>query len=713
MFKIENGRLSFWQWDTNQRLIVEDASITEVHFCNRTGDCSLVCEVYEESGKRLVNVPNILLQDNWTIRVYAYCANYTKIEEKFIVFTRSKPADYVYTETEIKNYEDLVERINQIEENGISDEKINGAIERYLDENGIEVDLTGYATEEYVDAAIGGIVIPAPDFTGYATEEYVDNAIENIEIPEVDLTDYATKQYVNETVANAQLGGGEVDLTDYATKDYVDNAIAGIDIPEVDLSGIEMNGFTSSDYLTSGGRQAIPAMISFMDDDCRKEVYENIVDGEDHGLFALIKATGIPYTLACPPGSIHVSEGDGNEKYMELDDLKEMYDYGVTLSCHHWRQYNMDDTQLLPTPESYDADLQKCQDKFAEWGIKGVDTVSYPQGHYKKDYIPVAKSHYKMGFSVDRGINKIPYESFYMKRNEVFPTNGAYTLDDAKALVREVAASGGWLIFMTHAWYDTFNYEALAEDLIPYIREQGVEIVDVNTALAKTGNVIEVGDFKKPMEEILDSYYVVDANGDTWTNSLNLAKKQSTKITDISADYHRGYYLVTNGGFREHSDTNRIISDKFDVKEGEVYNLTCSAIYTNCLFVVYNAEGGVVDYLQPKTNTDAAIDGDTVLTDYEYTIKPGGVSMRVASNLNIQPDKYKIKKVERLADASISNLEGYATKEYVDNAVNNMDIPDVPSKVSAFTNDAGYQTEAQVIALINANMPASGDEVSY
>ena len=34
-----------------------------------------------------------------------------------------------------------------------------------------------------------------------------------------------------------------------------------------------------------------------------------------------------------------------------------------------------------------------------------------------------------------------------MKRCELFPTNGLYTLDDAKKLVDNVAANGGWLIF--------------------------------------------------------------------------------------------------------------------------------------------------------------------------------------------------------------------------------------------------------------------------
>ena len=215
MFKIENGRLSFWQWDINQRLIVEDASITEVHFCNRTGDCSLVCEVYEESGKRLVNVPNILLQDNWVIRVYAYCVNHTKIEEKFTVYSRSKPADYIYTETEIKNYEDLAERISQIEENGISDEAINGAIERYLDENGInaEVDLSDYATKEYVDNAVSNVDIPDVDLSNYYTKQEVDSKIPD----DVDLSNYALKSEIPS-------------IEGLATEQYVDDAIANIDI---------------------------------------------------------------------------------------------------------------------------------------------------------------------------------------------------------------------------------------------------------------------------------------------------------------------------------------------------------------------------------------------------------------------------------------------------------------------------------------------------
>jgi hypothetical protein len=116
MFAIEDGREKFYQWDKDRRLIVNDKSITEVHFCNRTDTCSLIVETYEEDNKIIANVPNLLLTNAWKIHVYGYDKNHTKFEKCFDVVSRTKPADYIYTETEIKNYDDLAERIKALEE---------------------------------------------------------------------------------------------------------------------------------------------------------------------------------------------------------------------------------------------------------------------------------------------------------------------------------------------------------------------------------------------------------------------------------------------------------------------------------------------------------------------------------------------------------------------------------------------------------------------
>ena len=157
MFKIYDGRDQFYQWDVDRKIIVEDAAITQVHFCNRTDSCSLVCETYQEDGLTLVNVPNILLQTDWRINVYAYDNNYTKFSKCFSVVKRSKPESYVYTETEILSFNTLLDKMNSIEEN------IGAAVEDYLEENEIDIDLTGYATENYVIELIEKIELtPGP-----------------------------------------------------------------------------------------------------------------------------------------------------------------------------------------------------------------------------------------------------------------------------------------------------------------------------------------------------------------------------------------------------------------------------------------------------------------------------------------------------------------------------------------------------------------------
>ena len=154
MFKIHDGREHFYQWDIDRKLIVEDSAITQVHFCNRTDDCSLVCETYVKDGMTLVDVPNILLQTDWRIRAYAYDNQYTKHEQTYDVLSRTKPGDYAYTETEILNYNTIVEKF----ETNISKE-----VQDYLKENAVDIKLDDYYTKEEVDEALEGVVgIPGP-----------------------------------------------------------------------------------------------------------------------------------------------------------------------------------------------------------------------------------------------------------------------------------------------------------------------------------------------------------------------------------------------------------------------------------------------------------------------------------------------------------------------------------------------------------------------
>lgn len=167
LLKINGPKRFFWQWDLDRQLVVGEDSCGEVHFCNGTTECALVCEVYQQDGQRLVDVPNILLQTAKELTAYLYIKGdggcLTRHQESFHVVARSKPDDYIYTETEVKSWASLVERVKALEESG----------------GGVEVDTSLSAPGAPADAkAVGDALatleekIPAP-----VTDEHINSLI--------------------------------------------------------------------------------------------------------------------------------------------------------------------------------------------------------------------------------------------------------------------------------------------------------------------------------------------------------------------------------------------------------------------------------------------------------------------------------------------------------------------------------------------------------
>lgn len=155
MILLENGRSCLYQWDIDQRVEIESAEeIIEVHFVNAVTSPALVVSVYEEDGRRFANIPNILLQQFWPIQAYGCCASRVRDVETFKVIRREKPADYIYTETELKTYGSLEERI---EANAEAIEKIGEAAEK----NAETAASLGRQTDNLADQ----IRASAPDFS--------------------------------------------------------------------------------------------------------------------------------------------------------------------------------------------------------------------------------------------------------------------------------------------------------------------------------------------------------------------------------------------------------------------------------------------------------------------------------------------------------------------------------------------------------------------
>lgn len=223
MFEILDGRKEFYQWDINRKLVIHDETITEVHFCNRTDECSLKCEVYNVDGIYLVDVPNVLLTTDWRINVYGYDKEYTKHSKTFNVVRRSKPEDYIYTEEELKAWEELNERISAIEEDGASVDLSNyytkEEIEGIIDNLDIDVDLSNYYTKEEVNDLI-------PDTSGLATEEYVNSAISNIDIPDVEVKDEIFVGTTAPTDENVKVWINPDESLDFPTRSDVYNIVS-------------------------------------------------------------------------------------------------------------------------------------------------------------------------------------------------------------------------------------------------------------------------------------------------------------------------------------------------------------------------------------------------------------------------------------------------------------------------------------------------------
>lgn len=331
-----------------------------------------------------------------------------------------------------------------------------------------------------------------------------------------------------------------------------------------------------------------------------------------------------------------------------------MVSKGVTVSCHAWRQYNMDQ---FATEEAFRADLEAATALFDAWGIP-VQTMSYPQGRYVDEYIPTVKEFYRMGFTVADGINEIPYASYYMHRVGLFEDDanddGTASLTDAKAWVDRLAEmESGWLIFMTHAWYAGFK-PALLGDLIDYIRSdeirsKGIEIVDIHEALDTTGNVVEAGRVKKPLAEQAHPFFVVDAAGVTHTNALHKYTRSTVELEELRPNWNTGAYLKPAGGKADHSDLTRIVSLDIPVQPGEVYRLSCAAEFGgNLLYCIYTSAIGVNPPVVAENGRyPVPEDKDYfVLTNHEITIPDGATYMRVSGNLEYQPEGYKIYRVE-------------------------------------------------------------------
>ena len=114
-----DGRL--FQWDTGRKVRImpkNNATITEVHYYYEGETEGYSVETINDGDAVIAPIPNILLQENRTIEICAVSvtddgSRTTKITS-IHVYARSKPPNYIYTETEAFNFNELKKEIEDI-----------------------------------------------------------------------------------------------------------------------------------------------------------------------------------------------------------------------------------------------------------------------------------------------------------------------------------------------------------------------------------------------------------------------------------------------------------------------------------------------------------------------------------------------------------------------------------------------------------------------
>ena len=133
-FRLSNGKKTFFQWDVNQKIILENPICTQVHFENKDiSDKAYVKEVYKDNeGRSVVDIPDIFLQYTPGFLLYGYVISedgkerFTEERGDVSVIRRAKPSDYVFTPEDQKTLEEVFDdAVKYVPEKKTDEEKAN------------------------------------------------------------------------------------------------------------------------------------------------------------------------------------------------------------------------------------------------------------------------------------------------------------------------------------------------------------------------------------------------------------------------------------------------------------------------------------------------------------------------------------------------------------------------------------------------------------
>ena len=391
--KLENGQLYCWQWETNQRLVIDTLEGYEIENLSckmgipkdKIGIVEV--EIYKENEIIFSNIPDILLQHEGLVEVWIQTnlefSPITLAHWRFRVKKREKPEDYIYTDTDVLTWQELDKRIMVLEENSST-----------LPE-GMQI-----ATEEYVNAATGDAIKNLSDsLSTVATSGDYNDLVNKPEIPSVE--DLATTEYVDEKFASIGGSGSSGvsswnDLQDrpfYAGEPVITSLFSG----NVDVSG------DSSGYASYPDVEGAEALIIEMD-----KTYHIRVNGEEYILTPFkVSNWGDSFTFI---GNETMANDDSYNSGIPLYVYTEVYGEGEHFTGFGFNGGSVYDFEI----SLYEQYIKKIDPKFVyrpDW-----DQNDSEAGDYIKN---------RPCFTI-KGRTELVFEETFVAENWTFNESGQY-----------------------------------------------------------------------------------------------------------------------------------------------------------------------------------------------------------------------------------------------------------------------------------------------
>lgn len=256
-------------------------------------------------------------------------------------------------------------------------------------------------------------------------------------------------------------------------------------------------------------------VMTFVDDDGKATGGS----GGSYDAFAalkkLMKDGRTPISLAA------ITHYIGTTNYLTWQQIRQLRGLGASVHSHtdgHIR-LNTSITQTdgvyqgqMVTLEEMDADFKQTQATLDEHNCD-IKLMVYPHGDITSETEALVRDYFSGGVTITEGMNEVPINPYRLMRYNLpaaqASTPVTRTLADWKQLADFCAASGGWLIWMTHLYSNQFNESKLNEiiELCEYATKLGIKIMNLKDGFNYFNNLLCEGNLNS------SEYLIVDRDG--------------------------------------------------------------------------------------------------------------------------------------------------------------------------------------------------------